>query len=315
MTILFADTRRALLRLALILTLLPLAGITWAGGDHGHDDDNHGHEEEQRTHVQMSAAMAEKSGITTAVAAGGELTETRLLYGRIVTDPRQVSVVRARFPGQIARMPRTLGDTVKAGDVVAEVEANESLRRYSVTAPISGTVVAVNANAGELTGDAPLLTIANHDRLWAEFRLYGGDQNDVSKGQHLQIRADGKMLDSRIEQLLPASNGEPFTRALAPVPNPAGEWMPGQWVEGDLAIQSEQVPLLVDNRALQSVRDGIVVFIQVGDEYEIRPLELGRSNGRVTAVLSGLNAGDRYVVGNSYLLKADLEKSGAAHDH
>ena len=52
-----------------------------------------------------------------------------------------------------------------------------------------------------------------------------------------------------------------------------------------------------------------------GNVYEIRPLELGRSDGHFTEVLGGLNAGDIYVVENSYLLKADLEKSGASHDH
>jgi len=66
---------------------------------------------------------------------------------------------------------------------------------------------------------------------------------------------------------------------------------------------------------LQSFRDWTVVFIQIGDTYEIRPLELGRSDGRYTEVLNGLNAGDRYVVENSYLIKADIEKSGASHDH
>ena len=73
--------------------------------------------------------------------------------------------------------------------------------------------------------------------------------------------------------------------------------------------------LLVENRALQGFRDWQVVFIKVGNVYEIRPLELGRSDGHFTEVLSGLNIGDTYVVENSYLLKADLEKSGASHDH
>ena len=54
---------------------------------------------------------------------------------------------------------------------------------------------------------------------------------------------------------------------------------------------------------------------QVDDTYEIRPLELGRSDGNLTEVLGGLQAGDRYVVENSYLIKADIEKSGASHDH
>lgn len=58
-----------------------------------------------------------------------------------------------------------------------------------------------------------------------------------------------------------------------------------------------------------------MVFIKVGDEYEIRPLELGISDGRFTQVLSGLNVGDDYVVNQSYLIKADIEKSGASHDH
>lgn len=58
-----------------------------------------------------------------------------------------------------------------------------------------------------------------------------------------------------------------------------------------------------------------MVFIQVDDTYEIRPLELGRSDSHFTEVLAGLQSGDRYVVENSYLIKADIEKSGASHDH
>jgi membrane fusion protein, heavy metal efflux system len=73
--------------------------------------------------------------------------------------------------------------------------------------------------------------------------------------------------------------------------------------------------LAVDNRALQDFRDWQVVFIKIGDTYEIRPLELGRTDGSFTEVLGGLNPDDTYVVGNSYLIKADLEKSGASHDH
>jgi cobalt-zinc-cadmium efflux system membrane fusion protein len=86
-------------------------------------------------------------------------------------------------------------------------------------------------------------------------------------------------------------------------------------VAGDIVVETLDVPLAVDNRALQSFRDWTLVFIQVGDVYEIRPLELGSSDGKQTAVLGGLQAGDRYVVENSYLIKADIEKSGASHDH
>ena len=57
------------------------------------------------------------------------------------------------------------------------------------------------------------------------------------------------------------------------------------------------------------------MFIQRGELYEFHPLTLGRSDGRFTEVLDGLSYGDRYVVENSYLIKADIEKSGAEHEH
>ena len=58
-----------------------------------------------------------------------------------------------------------------------------------------------------------------------------------------------------------------------------------------------------------------MVFVRFGDDYEIRPLELGRRDGVNVEVLGGLKAGDPVVVEQSYLVKADIEKSGASHDH
>ena len=75
------------------------------------------------------------------------------------------------------------------------------------------------------------------------------------------------------------------------------------------------VPLAVKRKGLQAFRDFTVVFAQVGEEYEVRMLELGREAGEWVEVLGGLDAGTRYVVANSYLIKADIEKSGASHDH
>ena len=44
-------------------------------------------------------------------------------------------------------------------------------------------------------------------------------------------------------------------------------------------------------------------------------LELGRAVGEEIEVLSGISLGTEYVTENSYILKADVEKSGASHDH
>ncbi|MDP3655928.1 MAG: HlyD family secretion protein, partial [Brevundimonas sp.] len=49
--------------------------------------------------------------------------------------------------------------------------------------------------------------------------------------------------------------------------------------------------------------------------YEVRMLELGRRTPEWTEVLSGIEPGAEYVVDGAFLIRADVEKSGASHDH
>ena len=58
-----------------------------------------------------------------------------------------------------------------------------------------------------------------------------------------------------------------------------------------------------------------MVFARVGDTYEVRMVDLGRRDAERAEVLGGLAAGTVYVSENSYLVKADIEKAGASHDH
>ena len=66
---------------------------------------------------------------------------------------------------------------------------------------------------------------------------------------------------------------------------------------------------------MQTFRDWVVVFMNDGSVFEIAILELGRRDGEWAEVLSGLRAGQRYATENSFIIKADILKSGASHDH
>ena len=74
-------------------------------------------------------------------------------------------------------------------------------------------------------------------------------------------------------------------------------------------------PVVVVSEAVQSVNESLSVFIKVGDQFEVRPVELGRTNGKFTEILRGLQAGETYISKNSFLMKAELGKSEASHDH
>ncbi|MBQ0744344.1 MAG: efflux RND transporter periplasmic adaptor subunit [Pseudomonas sp.] len=265
--------------------------------------------------TRIAADIAEKAGIQTAEAGPGSIERTLTAYGRLTTAPEQMARVHARFPGVITSVDVRLGERVAKGDRLAQVESNESLRTYDLRSPIDGVVSERTISVGETTGEQPLMAIADLTTLWAELQVFPGQRTEVAVDQKVHLKAEGIDQKATVSYLLPSPDNTPYTLARVEVDNPEGALSPGLLVTAEIVVETVEVPLAVDNRALQSFRDWTVVFIQVDDAYEIRPLELGRSDGTLTEVLGGLQAGDRYVVENSYLIKADIEKSGASHDH
>jgi membrane fusion protein, heavy metal efflux system len=86
-------------------------------------------------------------------------------------------------------------------------------------------------------------------------------------------------------------------------------------VYGEVTVASRAVPLAVERIGLQRFRDFTVVFAQVGDIFEVRMLELGAQDDTHVEVLGGIKPDTPYVTEQSFLIKADIEKSGASHDH
>ncbi len=273
--------------------------------------DDHGHEESTR----ISAETARSAGITTEVAGPGALRRTLTTYGRLAAPPEATAQVRARFPGVAAHVAVALGQPVEKGQVLADIEANESLRRYSVRAPVAGVVVAQGISTGEVADGQVLFTIADLKTLVAELRVFPAQRAEVRTGQRVAVSAEGAMHKAAIASLVPSMDGAPYSIARVRLANGEGQWAPGQLVRGDIVVEDIAAPLVVDNRALQAAGDDRVVFVQRGDSYESRPVTLGRCDARVTEVLDGLRVGERYVVENSYLVKADIEKSAASHSH
>lgn len=265
--------------------------------------------------LQISTDIAEKTGVRSDIARAGRIQQITHLYGRLVPNPQNISQVTARFPGLIRKINVSVGDTVTAGQVVAEVEANGSLKRYPLRAPISGTVTQRFVNPGELAAEGPVITIVNHQYVWLELNLFPADVQQIKVGQAVTVKLGNSRVEGKIDHLNFGSGSAFNASARVLLDNRKQRWPLGLMVDADVVVGAVDAPLVVANSALQNFRDWTVAFIQVGNTYEIRPLSLGRTDGEVTEVLEGLNPGDRYVVENSYLLKADLEKSGASHDH
>jgi cobalt-zinc-cadmium efflux system membrane fusion protein len=92
-------------------------------------------------------------------------------------------------------------------------------------------------------------------------------------------------------------------------------WTPGQFLNADVTINESPVALTVPVASLQTMGDAEVVFLVEGERYQAQPVKTGRRDRERVEILSGLANGARIVTRNSFLIKADIEKSGAAHEH
>ena len=194
-----------------------------------------------------------------------------------------------------------------------------NLTRYEIRSPINGTVIEKHLSLGEaVKEDANIFIIADLSTVWAEMTIYAKDLNTVKLGQKATVKAVAfESQSSGTVFYIGALVGEQTRVAKARVllPNPKGIWRPGLPVNIKLVSGAVKVPVAVSAEAIQTVRDWTVVFGRYGDNFEARPVELGRSDGNFTEVITGLNVGERYAAKNSFLIKADLGKSGASHDH
>ncbi len=270
---------------------------------------------EGRTRIQPE--MAEKFGLAVATAGPAVINETLQVFGMVVADPSRTWLVEARFPGVIRSMSVQPGERVAAGAELARVESDESLKSYSITAPAGGVVVERLANVGEQTAERTLFRIVDLERVWALFKIFPGDRSDVRIGQDVfvQSAAGARLGQGVVSWLALEAEEDQSVLARVELENPDGSLLPGMHLKGQVTVARDEVDLAVRRSALQSYRGRTVVYRQVSDVYEVRMLTLGREDDEWVEVLGGLNAGDVYVAENSYLVKADIDKDSASHDH
>ncbi len=269
--------------------------------------------------VTITADAAARAGVVAEAAGPATMSEALSVYGQVKLNANKVARAVPRFGGIIREARKSLGDSVQAGEVVAILETNQSLATIEVKAPIAGIIVDRDVNAGEtVTDGAVLYTIADLADVWVDLNVPKRDQARVKVGQSAVIHADdgGTEATGKVSWISPVSSAEAQTLvARVVLTNADQRWRPGLFVKAAISLSEEPVPVAVKESAIQTLFDFTVVFSQHGDLYQARPLELGRRGGGYVEVLKGLKVGERYVTENSFLIKADIGKSGASHDH
>ena len=269
--------------------------------------------------VTMHEAAIKTAGIKIEKAGPAKLRTLVQMTGKIVADPDKVAHVTPRYPGVVLEARKKLGDLVTKDEVLAVVESNESLRPYEIKSQIAGRVIQRDAVLGESVGqETTLYVVADLETIAVDLAVPKEDFARLREGQKVEVQGEGELKgEATLRYLSPISSETTQTMlARAEMPNPKMKWQPGLFVSAEVVVDETEVPIAVKASALQTFRDWDVVFMEDGTTFEIAILELGRRDGDLVEVVEGpLQPGTKYATENSFVVKADVLKSGASHDH
>lgn len=269
--------------------------------------------------VKIVSEILKAADIQIATAQSQTIKTQLKVVGKIVPNRDTLTPIYARYSGIIKSMTKNLGDEVTKGEVLVTIESNESLQNYSITAPMTGTVVQKYATNGELAQNTkPIYEVANLATVWADFTLYRKETPLVKQGMEVTVTGDEGQpkSTSTISYIAPLGiEDSQTTLARAVLSNEPRVWLPGMYVNAAITIKEKKVPVAVLLSAIQRMEKQEVVFVQQGDYFETTPVTLGEKDDQWVEVVSGLDAGQRYVSKNSFFMKAELGKEGASHEH
>lgn len=286
-------------------------------GGHGHGEKEAADHHDEG--VKLTDAQAAAAGIELLTAGPRELRDILRLNGMIQPNQEALVKVTPRFPGVIRSMRKRLGDKVRKDEVLATIESNQSLTTYELKAPIDGTVIDRDGTLGEFASEArPVFTIADLSTMWIDFAVFRRDFARVRLGDPVSIDVDdgGPPIEARIDYVSPIGASDTQTAiARAVVPNHDGRLRPGLFVVGRVVLSARPAEVAVKTSALQTLEGKTVVFVRDGDMFSPREVELGGRDADWVEVTFGALAGDVYAARNSFVIKAEIGRAGASHEH
>jgi membrane fusion protein, heavy metal efflux system len=295
-------------------TLCFSSTLALAENDHSTEEE-HGEEE---GHIELSQEQIKHAGISLSRVESGNIRETLPVYGVVTSNTEQIQSVSARFEGVIRSVNKKIGDQVRRGEILVTVEANESLKTYSVPSSLNGVITQRNANIGEQTTDRALFVVEDFSTVWVDLSLFPKDVSKVKLGQSVRIKSASNPIsgEGNIIYIAPLGNSNnQATTARVLLNNADNLWKPGIFINAEITLSETAAPTVIQSDAVQLVEGETVIFVKGEEGFEPREITLGRTDGESSEVLSGLKAGETYVAKNSFVLKSEMGKEDAEHGH
>ncbi|MHB8446806.1 MAG: efflux RND transporter periplasmic adaptor subunit [Rudaea sp.] len=195
-----------------------------------------------------------------------------------------------------------------------------SLRAGSGTitllAPINGVVSELNAREGQQIGAGmPIMSLNGLDTVWVDAAIPQAQSSGVKTGTPITAIVSalpGESFSGQVEELLPDIDMSTRTqRARIVLENAKHDLAPGMFA--DLRIEGAPGathPLVPDEAIIADGTDTRVIEMLPDGSFKPVRVKTGRSSDGKTAILAGLNGGERIVTSGQFLIDSEASLSG-----
>ncbi len=277
--------------------------------------------------------VSNPGALTAANAATAQVGDIACAGSANFEEALRQTVV-AQASGEVTDVPVTAGSRVSAGGALAVLggtaarstledlaislenaklslqRAQDTLENYTITAPISGTVIEKNIKAGDNVNNiesGSLAVIYDLSYLKLEMNISELDLSKLQEGQRVDITADaipGQVFEGRVDRVsINGTTTNGFTTYPATILlEDYGGLNPGMNVSADIIVEQTKNALSVPASAVQRgdtvlvplegclAEDGVTIADPA--RVEERNVTLGGSDGTYVEITSGLSEGD-----------------------
>lgn len=180
-------------------------------------------------------------------------------------------------------------------------QAQEALSNAVVTAPVDGTVTAVNVKAGEMASSAqPAVSMTQLSSLYVDISVPENIVNALKLGQEAKVTvtsAEAQDLTGKISSLAPASDVRTMLYALKVViDNPDGKIKPGMFAKVEMITESRSDVLAVNSEAIVTKNGKLFVYVVENEAAVEKEVTTGLDSGAMVEVTNGLNPDEQVII-------------------
>lgn len=183
-------------------------------------------------------------------------------------------------------------------------EAQSGRKLGMIRSPITGTVLALNAQPGAVAGTdrkVPLATVVDLDELEVQGVIDPRQASAVKAGMPVTVtvaEVPNEQFEGKVHAITTRTGGGLLKNkteyvAVIHLKNKAGQVKPGMKAGATVQLEEQKNVLAVPNDAVHEDRSGRpVVKVLSGSNWVDRVVEIGLSDGHYTEVKSGLKEGE-----------------------